>query len=80
MEDLHQKVRNGEGIELNVCADLDIAEWTKGGESLLHAAADAGNLRALDHLIKKVNSQGIFPLITSHYTASGPKSKAQKGG
>ena len=35
--------------------DLNIAEWTKCSRTLLHAAAEADNLGAMDHLIKNVN-------------------------
>ena len=63
MEDLHQNIRDGENIELQIREHpfLDIAEWTKGGKSLIHAAAEAGNLRALNQLIKKVNIKRGIP-------------------
>ena len=63
MEDFHQNIRDGENTEIQIREHpiLDIAEWTKGGKSLIHAAAEAGNLRALNQLIKKVNIKRGIP-------------------
>ena len=63
MKDFHQNIRDGENTEIQIREhpNLDIAEWTKGGKSLIHAAAEAGNLRALNQLIKKVNIKRGIP-------------------
>ena len=56
MEDLHQKVRQGQDValELRDTEDLDVAQWTMASKTLFHAATEAGNLRALEQLILKV--------------------------
>ena len=61
---MHEKVRNGLDIlhKIQRHVDIDFAEWTIGGKSLLHAAAETGNLRALDYLIRKVNIQSLFKM------------------
>ena len=42
----------GDKIQNN--ADLNIGEWTIGGLTLIHVAAEADNLPALEQLILKV--------------------------
>ena len=56
MEHLHQIVLEGQDIEprMRHYPDLDVAQWTKSSKSLLHTAAEAGNLEALDCLLKMV--------------------------
>ena len=56
MEYLHERVHEGEDVEAQIheIVDLDIAQWTKAGETLFHATGKSGNLKALDQLISKV--------------------------
>ena len=56
MEDLHERVARGKDVEAQIhkIVLLDIAEWTKGGQTLFHAAGEAGNMEAIQQLISKV--------------------------
>ena len=56
MEDFHERVGRGRdvAVQIHEIVYLDLAEWTKGGKTLFHVAAEAGNLRALRQLIRKV--------------------------
>ena len=69
IEDLHQKIKDRSGLRFDIIQypDLNIAEWTKCSRTLLHAAAKADNLGAMDHLIKNVNILSV----------SDPKLKAK---
>ena len=53
---MHQSVRNGRevGDIIQNNADLNIGEWTIGGLTLIHVAAEADNLPALEQLMLKV--------------------------
>ena len=52
IEELHKDILKDREIQDK--ADLDIREWTIASQTLLHAAAKAGNLRALEQLLAKV--------------------------
>ena len=54
MEILHNHVRDLQEIESEILKNVDIAEWTIGGKTLLHTAVEAHNLKALEQLIGKV--------------------------
>ena len=62
---MHQSVRDGAevGDKNQNNADLNVGEWTIGGLTLIHVAAEAGNFQALEQLILKVMFCPIRPLL-----------------
>ena len=68
MEVLHERVGRGKEVEAQILeiVHLDIAEWTNGGKTLFHAAGEAGNLKALQQLMSKVNPLYKHRCVDTH--------------
>ena len=64
IERLHNRVKDGYEIEAKINeVDVNIAEWTIGGETLLHRAVEAQNLKALEELIMKIKTDNMTSVI-----------------